>query len=194
MQDLLYAVRTLKRSPAFAATVIATLALGIGASTAIFSVTNSVLLRSLPYPNADRLVSAWVDLKKPSVHDLPFNNADFFDLRDGTRGVFEDMGAVFTFRVITPREDGTPERIYKAQVSTNFFRLMGARIAFGRDFTDADGQPQPVRPEAGLPVGSVAILSYDYWLRRYGGSPAILGHEMIAAGRRGNATKVLQRQ
>ncbi len=185
MQDFLYAVRTLKRSPAFAAIAVVTLALGIGASTAIFSVTNSVLLRPLPYRNADRLVSAWLDLKKPSVRGLPFNNADFFDLRDGTRTAFEDMGSIFVFRVIAPGEDGTPERIYKAQVSTNFFRLMGARIAFGRDFTDADGEPQPVSPEAGLPVGSIAILSYDYWLRRYGGSPAILGHEMIAADRRG---------
>jgi putative ABC transport system permease protein len=184
MQDFTYAARTLSKSPVFTITAAMTIALGIGASTAIFSVTHAVLLRPLPYRNPDRLVLAWKDYAKPHRRSLPFNNGEFFDLRDGASAVFDDMGAVFTFRVILPREDGTPERIYKAQVTTNFFRLMGARIAFGRDFTADDGLPQPQR-EALPPVGRVAILSYEYWQRRYGGNVGVIGHELMSPGRRG---------
>ena len=93
--------------------------------------TNAVLLRPLPYKNPDRLVLAWKDYTKPHIRNLPFNTAESFDLRDGTNSVFEDVGAVFTFRVIVPREDGTPERIYKAQVTTNFFQMMGAKMEIG---------------------------------------------------------------
>ena len=141
-----------------------------------------MLFRS--YRNPDRLVLAWKDYTKPHRRNLPFNNGEFFDLRDGTSAVFEDMGAVFTFRVILPREDGTPERIYKAQVTTNFFRLMGARIAFGRDFTADDGLPQPAQREALPPVGRVAILSYEYWQRRFGGDPSAVGRDLPSGGPR----------
>src|SRR5207253_2464866 len=79
----------------------------------------------------------------------------------------------------------TMEQIGKALVTTNFFRLMGAKIAFGRDFTEADGVPQPARPEVLIPPGSAAILSYEYWQRLYGGSTSVLGQEMVSAGQRG---------
>src|SRR5579859_6813335 len=177
LRDLVFATRVLRKSPVFTITAAMTIALGIGASTAIFSVTNAVLLRPLPYKNPERLVLA------SKTRNLPFNNAEFFDFRNAASGIFEDIGAVFTFRVILPREDGTPERIYKAQVTTNFFTLMGARIALGRDFTAADARPQANQPLP--PVGSVAILSYDYWQRRYNGNPAVIGHELVSPGRRG---------
>ena len=185
VRDLRYALRTLRNSPVFALTAALTLALGIGASTAIFSVTNAVLLRPLPYRNPDRLVLACKDSARGNVRDVLFSNADFFDLRDGTKTVFDDMGAVFTFRALVPREDGSAEQISKAQVTTNFFGLMGAKIALGRDFASADGQPQPVPPEAILPLGSVAILSHEYWQRRYGGDAAVIGREMLSYGQRG---------
>jgi putative ABC transport system permease protein len=95
------------------------------------------------------------------------------------------MSGVCTFRPFMPREEGSVEQISKALVTTNFFRMMGGKIAAGRDFTPADGQPQPARPEALIPPGSAAILSYEYWRRRYGGDTAVIGHEMLSSGQRG---------
>src|SRR5262249_53049688 len=115
-------------------------------------------------------------------------NASFIDLQKGTADVFEEVGAVRTFRATVPREDNTPEQIRGAGVTTNFFRLLGARVLYGRDFKDADGVPQaaPV-PNAGggaaAPQGPPAavILSYEYWQRRFGGRPDIFGKPMPGA-------------
>ena len=180
-KDFGYAARTLRKSPVFAVTAIATIALGIGASTAIFSVTNAVLLRRLPYANPDRLVIAWGDLRRRNVTDWPFSNADFFDLRKAAT-MFEDLAGVNTGRGIAPAEDGTPEQIRTGAATTNFFRLLGAKVVLGRDFVEEDGRPQPT-PAPGAAQGAqppprlpaVAILSYEYWQRRYGGNPSILG-------------------
>lgn len=180
-----YTFRKLRRSPVYTVTAIFTLALGIGASTAIFSVTNAVLLQPLPYRDAERLVLACRDFRKTNARDVPFSNADFYDLANRSKVVFEDLGAVFTFRAFVPREDGSAEQIIKAQVTTNLFRLLGATVALGRDFTAADGLPQPNQPDTVLPPGSVAILSYEYWQRRYGGDTSVLGREMLATGQRG---------
>src|ERR1039458_7876179 len=180
IRDFAYAIRTLRKSPIFAATVAVTLALGIGASTAIFSVTNAVLLRPLPYRDADRLVLVFWENRQANNRSFLYSNADFFDLRAGTGAIFDDIGGVAGFRAFVPREDGTSEQIGKALVTTNFFRLMGARIALGRDFTEADAVPQPAQPAVLIPPGSAAILSYEYWQRRYAGSAADL---RIALGR-----------
>ncbi len=189
-KDLAYAARTLRNSPVFAVTAAVTLALGVGASTAIFSVTNAVLLRPLPYAHPDRLVVACGDMRKRNVKDFPFSNADFFDLRNGTKTMFEDFAGVFTGRGSLPREDGTPEEVRFATVTPNFFRMLGGRVAFGRDFVNADGQPQPPQPQVGgapatqvpqrLPM--IAILSYEYFQRRYGGDQSIIGRPIATAG------------
>jgi len=183
VKDLTYAGRTLRKSPAFAVTAAVTIALGIGATTAIFSVTNAVLLRPLPYRDPDRLTIVFRSNPGGSLgrHNLLYSNADFFDLRDGTKSIFGDLGGVTSFRAFVPREDGGMEQIGKALVTSNFFRLMGARIAFGRDFTDSDAVPQPADAEVLIPPGSAAILSYEYWQRRYGGSAGVLGLQMPAA-------------
>ena len=146
-KDLLNAFRMLRNNPVFALTTILTLALGIGASTAIFSVTNSVLLRPLPYKDPDRLVLACNDLVRRNVKDFPISNADFLDLRNGAKNTFEDFGAVTTGRGPVPQADGTPEQVRFASVSTNFFRLMGAPVVLGRDFEETDGVPQSAPPQ-----------------------------------------------
>jgi hypothetical protein len=164
VKDLAYAARTLGKVPTFATTVILTIALGIGASTAIFSVVNAVLLRPLPYKDPDRLV----------LSDDPVSNAYFYDLYDGTKATFDELAAVMVFRTIVPREDGTAERISKGQITTNFFHMLGAQVIFGHDFSEDDGiaklpPPPPFPPSE----GSVAILSYDYFQRRYGGGSGL---------------------
>ena len=185
LRNLAIAVRVLTRSPQFTLTAVVTIALGLGASAAIFSVANAVLLQPIPYRDPDRLVIAGMELRQRHVRDLQFSNADYIDLRDGTKEAFEDFAGVFTFRGVIPREDGTAEQVRNAIVTTNFFRLTGARIALGRDFQDEDGIPQ-AQPTAGTQAGPqlplVAIVSYEYFQRRFGANAAILGHPMQAGG------------
>ena len=90
-KDLLYAARSLAKSPVFLVTAVLTIALGIGASTAIFSVTNAVLLRPLPYKDPERLIIACGDMRKRNVKDFPFSNAEYFDLREAAKNSFEDF-------------------------------------------------------------------------------------------------------
>src|SRR6185295_1538231 len=160
--------------------------LAIGASTAIFSVTNGVLLRKLPYKDPERLVLACNDLQKRNVKDFPLSNVDFLDLRNGAKNNFEDFAAVQTGRLTLPGLDGTPERVRFGVVSTNFFQMMGASISLGRDFQESDGTPQPAPPAA--PAGNaapaanaqpqlptMAILSNEYFQQRFGGDRSIVG-------------------
>jgi predicted permease len=190
LQDLVYAGRTLRKSPAFTATAVITLALGIGTSTAVFSVTDAVLLRPLPYRDPGRLVFAMADLRKRNIKDFPFSAADLFDLRNGTSGVFQDFAAVHTERELILRDDGAVEQASFGEVTSNFFRTMGARIAFGRDFTEADGVPQPQQPEArtgsdtspARRLPTIAILSYEYFQRRCGGDRSIIGRPLPMRG------------
>lgn len=182
-QDLSIAVRVLLKNPLFTLTAVLTIALGIAASTAIFGVTNGVLLQPIPYKDPDRLVIAGAELRTRHVRDIQFSNADYIDLRDGTRQFFEDMAGVFSFRQTLPLPDGTSEQVRMAFVTTNFFRLAGAGIAAGRDFNDQDGLPQPVAqpgapPPARLPMS--VILSHEYFQRRFGGNTAMIGRPMLS--------------
>src|SRR5579871_3423162 len=187
-KEFLYAARTLRKSPAFTLTAAVTIALGIGASTAIFSVTNAVLIRPLPYRDPDRLVIACGDMQKRNVKDFPLSNVDYLDIQKQARAAFDDFAALQTFRGNLPRVDGTLDRTVVAVVSPNFFRLMGHTIIVGRDFNDSDGIPQaaaPAVPIAGAPAApppvllpSSVILSYEFWQRRFGGDPSILGHPL----------------
>ena len=185
LRDFVYAARSLRKSPAFALTAAITMALGIGAATTIFSVTHAVLLRPLPYKDPDRLVFAIHDMRRRAVRDFAVSDAELMDVREGMSSVFEDLGGVSTGRATVPKPDGTLEQTRFGIVTPNFFRMMGARIAFGRDFTAADGQAPP-RPAAGAgtkqapPAGPAraTILSYSYFERRFGGDTSILGRDM----------------
>ena len=185
LNDLLYAFRTLRKSPVFTITVIVTIALAIGASTAIFSVTNGVLLRKLPYKDPERLVLNRSDMKTRNVKDFPISNVDFLDLRKGANNNFEDFAAVQTFRFTLPGLDGTPERVRAAAVSTNFFQMMGATIVAGRDFQESDGTPQAPQPagqagnappaNAPPPLPTMVVLSNEYFQQRFGGDQSVIG-------------------
>jgi predicted permease len=188
-QDLRYGARMLLKKPGFTLIALITLALGIGANTAVFNVANAVLLRPLPYKNPDRLVLVTGEMRQRNTTDRPLSNTDVFDMRNGAKTTFEDIAAVYTLRRVMPREDGSPEQVRIATVTPNFFRLLGAKIVAGRDFTEADGQPQQT---SGAPVAkdlepppTIAILSHEYWQRRYGGNTAILGKGMLSGGSSG---------
>ena len=201
LNDLSYAFRTLRKSPVFAITVIITIALGIGASTAIFSVTNGVLLRQLPYKDPERLVLARGDLKQRNVKDFPLSNADFHDLRNGAKNNFEDFAALNTFRATLPGLDGTPERVRMAAVSTNFFQMMGGSIIAGRDFQDSDGTPQAT-PQDGAdgnappanappPLPTMVILSNEYFQQRFGGDRSVIGKPLPVAANFGQQLTII---
>jgi len=193
LKDLSFAFRTLRRSPVFTLAAALTVALGIGASTAIFSVANAVLLRPLPYKDPERLVVMYMDLRARSSLGMPLSNENYVDIRDGSRGSFEEMAAFRTARQVLPGADGAPEQVRVGIVTINFFRLMGATVALGRDFQDADGlpQPQPPLPQPGAapvqqappPLPVVAVLSHEYWQRRYGGDPKVIGQRLPSGPR-----------
>jgi len=185
LSDITYAFRTLRKSPIFTITVVVTIALAIGASTAIFSVTNGVLLRPLPYKDPERLVLTCSDMQARNVKDFPLSNVDFLDLRNGAKNNFEDFASVNTFRFTLPGLDGTPERVRAAAVSTNFFQMIGGSIIAGRDFQESDGAPQtppPAAPGGNAPAANAppplptyVILSNEYFQQRFGGDRSIVG-------------------
>jgi putative ABC transport system permease protein len=191
LRDFVYAARTLRSSPAFAAAAVLTLALGIGASTAIFSVADAVLLRPLPYKDPGRLVYACNDLKTRNVSDHLWSGPNYMDLRDqagnSANSTLEDVAAIDTGRATFERDDGTPEEEVYAQVTPNFLRTLGARVVLGRDFIDSDGQPQPATADGTPPpldqrLPVYAIASQEFFQRRFGGNPAALGKPIAKNG------------
>jgi len=190
IRDVFFAFRSLRRQPAFAITAVLTIALGIGATSAIFSVVNAVLLRPLPYTDAARLGTVWSDLRARNVVDFPLPPGDFYDLRKDTT-LFDGFAAITSFRpTIGGDERGDAEQVNGAAVTTNFFKMLGQKIQRGRDFIDEDGTPPPAqaRPTDAIvvappppPLPQIAIISHELWQRRYGGDPAIAG-KMIEFG------------
>jgi len=167
--DLRYALRMLRRSPGFALVAVLTLALGIGASTSIYSVVYGVLLRPLGYPEPERLV--WFLEDQPDLRGAPFSAADFLDYQSQNRS-FEELAAIRTLSFnLTGKE--TPERLQGNVVSPNFFRMLGIRPALGRDFTSEDGQ-------SGAP--RVALLTHGFWQRHFGGAADVAGKPLTLNG------------
>jgi len=161
-RDIRYAARLLARAPAFTAIALLTLALGIGANTAIFSVLDAVLLRPLPYTDPDRL--ATIGERRPSGGAANVGYTTFLDWRERTHS-FEDMALIRSWTP-TLAVNGEPERISGMRVSANFFGMLGARPALGRDFAAAEDTP------AGW---QTVILSDALWRRRFGADPSAIG-------------------
>jgi putative ABC transport system permease protein len=184
LSDLSFALRTFRKKPAFAITAIATLALGIGSTAAIFSVVNAVLLKPLPYREPDRLVHVWHDLRNRNVTRFPWAPADFHDLRTQAT-TFDEVAALTTGRqvIVSEAGQGQAEQLRTGNATPNLFRLLGATIVHGRDFTEADGVPPPPPPavQTPQPVQNTPppppkmILSHEFWQRRFGGNPSVVG-------------------
>jgi putative ABC transport system permease protein len=165
-QDVRYGARVLAKSPGFTVVAIITLALGIGASTAIFSVVNSVLLRPLPYDHPDRLVQVWESNSRngPANTRNVVNPVNFLEWRDHNHA-FVSMAAVVDDSVKVNYFGGEPLRVPAIQVSPQFFSVLGVAPILGRAFIDDEGI---------LGHDHSLILSYEYWQQQFGGSRDVL--------------------
>jgi putative ABC transport system permease protein len=172
LQDLRHALRLVRRQPGFALTAILTLALGVGANTAIYSVVQAVLLRPLPFRDADGLVLLWETRARDDVFRNVANPGNFLAWRERNQ-VFEDMAAFSPWKANLAGEGGA-ERVPIGAVTSSFFSVLGVRPQLGRAFEASDDQ-------AGAP--DVLILSAGLWRQRHGADPAVIGKSVIVDGR-----------
>jgi predicted permease len=166
-QDVRFALRTMWKSPRITATVLLTLALGIGANTAIFSVVNATLFRSLPFHDPEQLVVLHADLRGLGARSVGFSVPEFDDLRDHA-GVFSAVSVVYQGPTnLTGGEH--PERLESGVVSPNYFSILGARPQLGRLFDPGDTAPG---------FGDAVVITDGLWHREFGGERSVLGHQM----------------
>jgi len=167
VRDLRYALRALAKSPGFAMAAILSLAIGIGANTAIFSIMSALLLRPLPYQDSDRLVILWNTSPGLGITHDWFSTAQYFDIKNNHHG-FEQVAIAFggSYNLTG---NGDPERVGVTRVSHELLPMLGAKTYLGRLFTaedDQNGSPQ------------IAILTYGMWARRYGSDPKMVGRQI----------------
>lgn len=172
-KDVAYALRSLARNPAFAAAAVLTLTLGIGANTAIFSVVHGILLRPLPYPDADRIVIVWNDNTREGITRDVTSFPNFNDWRD--RGeVFDGLAGFRRAPDIALTHGGETEVVRATLITADFLRIFGIAPIHGRPFTDDEMQPGS---------DDVVLLSEALWQRRFGGDPDIVGRTIDIIGR-----------
>ena len=169
-QDTRFALRILRREPTFSAVAILTLALGIGANTAIFSVVNAVLLEPLPYAHPERLVRLWERNTAIGKDRDPVAPLNFQDWRRGNT-VFDELGA-YRFREFALTHVEQPEQLQALSTTASLFRVLGVAPALGRAFTDDEEQRRE----------PVAVLSHAFWQRRFGGDPSVVGRSVALDG------------
>ncbi len=169
------AIRTLLKSPGFTASAVLILGLGCAAATSIFSVAYSVLIRDLPYPAPERLVSISTRLPRAIASKAPAGAADYFDWRQRQQ-VFTDIALTRIVANFNLTSDGEPERIRGTRTTASLFPTLGVAPLIGRTFTETE-QLDPER------AASVTILSYSLWQRRFGGDPGILNRKIRLNGR-----------
>ncbi|HKC63836.1 MAG TPA: ABC transporter permease [Pyrinomonadaceae bacterium] len=180
IQDVIFGLRMLRKHPSFTLVAVLSLALGIGANTAIFSLVNAVLLKPPPFRDADRLVMVWEDVPSAGISEDQVQPATFVDWK-AQNNVFEDMAAL-RWQVFNITGDGEPEKVQSYGVTRNFFPMLGAQPALGRNFL----------PEEDAPGGAkVVILSYGLWQRRYGGERNIIGREILLNGEKRTVVGVM---
>jgi putative ABC transport system permease protein len=172
LQDIRFVLRVMSKHAIFSVFVILTLALGIGANTAIFSVASGVLLKALPYHDPDHIVFVWIYSSKRKLAEdkLPAPPADYLDWKNQNQ-VFEAMSA-FQSNPFTLTGSGDPERIDGVRGTGDFFKILGVNAALGRTFGPGDDQPG----------NQVVVLSDALWKRQFGADPAIVGKKIILNG------------
>ena len=171
-QDLRYAARLFRNSPSFAAIAILTLALGIGANTAIFTIINAWVVKALPYPHGERLMVVYTtDARRKMITSN--SAADFYDWQRGVPGI--DEFCAWNAPVVNLTAAGDPEQLSAVRATPNFLSLFGAALELGRNFTAEDDSPAAER---------VVILSHDLWQIHFGGDPAIIGRAIYLDGNR----------
>jgi predicted permease len=168
-QDLRYAVRTLVKTPGFTIVAILTLAIGIGANAAIFSVVNAVLLKPVPFPDPDRLVMFMNTSPQGSGRNA--SPAKFQHWREQTH-VVQDVSA-FRGNIVNFTGGGIPEQLTAGQVTADYFRLLGAPVMQGRTFSATEALPGGER---------VVVLSHAFWRRRFASDPDVIGKSMLLSG------------
>ena len=171
-QDLRYAGRVLLKQPGFTLVAVVTLALGIGANTAIFTVVDAALLRSLPYREPERLVHLWEAKQNRDFDRSEASYPDFLDWRAQTGEVFEGV-AGYTGRPFTLTGGETPERLAGAAVTANFFDVLGVRARHGRTFLADEDKPESA---------PAVVLGHGLWQRRFGGDPKVVGSQVTLSG------------
>jgi putative ABC transport system permease protein len=170
IQDLRYGIRTLLKRPGFALVAVATLALGMGSSTVIFTVVDAALLRGLPYREPNRLVHLWERTPKQDFNKREMSYPDYQDYQQNT--VFEGLAA-YTGGGALLTGLGEPERIAAPRASANFFSVLGVDPILGRTFQS--GEDAPNGPK-------VAVLTYSYWQRKFGGDQGVVGRGITING------------
>ena len=182
LQDARGALRGFAASPGFTLVAVASLAVGIGVNTAIFSVASALLLRPLPYKNADRQVILWNTSPGLGISEDWFSTAQYFDIKHGIKSFDEVALAIGANSNLTG--DGEPERVGTLRVSSNLLTMLGARPALGMLFEPEDDRPGR---------GGRAVLSHGTWMRRYGGDPGVIGRTLILNGQPYEVIGVLAR-
>jgi predicted permease len=171
IRDLKYALRRLALTPGFTIATLITLALGIGANTAIFGIINSVLLKPLPFHEPDRLIGVWQTAPGVNIKDLNASVADYVTYREDS-STFADV-AIWESRSVTITEFADPERVDGISLTFRMLPMLGVQPVLGREFTEKDNQEKS--PE-------VVMLSYGYWQRRFGGDPKVIGRGIMVDG------------
>jgi predicted permease len=171
MQDLRFALRTLRKQPVFALVAVLTLTLGIGANTAIFSLLYQTLLRPLPYPDADRLVFIWNSYRGVNLNQASVSIPDYLDRK--TQAPAIEDAALFTGRTANLNEGGTPEQLRSLAVTPSFFSTLQRQPFLGRGFTEDEARPDADR---------FVILTYGLWTSRFGADAAIVGRDVRVNG------------
>ncbi|MGC2109803.1 MAG: ABC transporter permease [Candidatus Korobacteraceae bacterium] len=169
--DLRYSLRSLLKSPTFAVAAILSLAIGIGATAAVFSIANALLLRPLPYQDPERLVILWNRSPGLGITEDWFSTAQYFDIKTGHHGLEQVAIAIGGNYNLTG--NGEPERVGTIRVSSNLLPMLGMRAQIGRLFVADEDQPGRT---------PTALLNYGTWARRYGSDPNILGKKITLNG------------